>query len=393
MTQVNGRSDHLPSSRTDPTKPLPQDSAESPGSPPGQPRPARPAEEAAKAGSAPPLVLSQGSPGGSVELDAPGSSPGGTVDPVAPPLIPSPPPVAIDSIQPNTLLGAISCKPVQRLKEGGFGEVWQIEQPGGIPAAAKIIFKPLEDREAPGELTALELVKMLRHPFLLQTQSSHIVEDRLIIVMELADGSLRDRLEECHNAGLKGIPPEELVQYVLEAGEALDYLHEKEVHHRDVKPENILMIGGHAKLADFGLARHQAGSCESASAAGTQRYMAPEVWRGQLSRHSDQYSLALSYGELRLGHRLIQANCLYGMMQEHLNGMPDLDPLPPAEQQVLSKALAKEPSQRYPSCVGFAQALGLAVKANEERPVSAVRAHAADRLRRWLLNGLQVLLG
>src|SRR5439155_12305004 len=109
--------------------------------------------------------------------------------------------------------------------------------------------------EAKRELESLELVKKLRHPFLLQTQAFWQFEDRLTIVMELADGSLRDRLKECKAAGLPTIPDAELLSYFREAAEALDFLHRKRVLHRDIKPDNILMLSQHAKLADFGLAR------------------------------------------------------------------------------------------------------------------------------------------
>src|SRR5262249_46932508 len=103
---------------------------------------------------------------------------------------------------------------LKRIGSGGFGEVWQAEAPGGIPAAVKVIFRPLDHADAQSELKALELIKRLRHPGLLQTHAYWSLEDRLFIVMELADGSLRDRLKACKAAARAGVPGDELLAYL-----------------------------------------------------------------------------------------------------------------------------------------------------------------------------------
>jgi serine/threonine protein kinase len=244
-----------------------------------------------------------------------------------------------------------------RLIGRGFGEVWAGEGPGGIPVAVKILCRAMDREEAQRQLQALELTKRFRHPFLLQTYAFWIHEDRLCIAMELADRSLRDRFKECQLAGEPGIPAPELLVYFREAADALDYLHQQNVQHRDIKPDNILIFGSHAKLADFGLAKFQQGTMATASWSGTPAYMAPEMWRGQISRHTDQYCLAISYAELRIGRRPFSGQNWPELMQAHLQGAPDLNPLSEGEQQVLGRALAKEPEQRYPSCLKFMQEL------------------------------------
>ncbi len=251
---------------------------------------------------------------------------------------------------------------IERIGCGGFGEVWLAEAPGGIRVAVKIIYRPLSHEESQRELQALELIKQLRHPFLLQTQAYWSQEDRLLIVMELAEGSLRDRLNRCRQENQTGIPVAELVSYFREAAEALDYLHAKDVLHRDIKPENILLLERHAKVADFGLVRLQESQRSvSVSGSGTPAYMGPEVWRGKANKFSDQYSLACTYVEMRLGRRPFTSREMAEIMFDHLEHMPELEPLAGAEQQVLFQALHKDSNQRYASCTAFVQALEEAV--------------------------------
>jgi len=261
---------------------------------------------------------------------------------------------------------------IQRIGVGTFAEVYRGEAPGGIPVAIKRIFRPIDAEEAKRELQALELVKQLRHPFLLATQAYWVAESRLFIVMELADGNLRGLLDDHRRQGRNGLPVSELLGYMSQAAPAIDFLHSRNVLHRDIKPENILVLQGFAKISDFSLARGPVKEMEFSSGSGTPRYMAPEAWRRKGGPESDQYGLALCYAELRQGRFPFPGQALSEVIKDHLHNSPDLGDLAANERQVLHRALAKEPRQRFENCSAFVAALRNALIKDSVLPSTAL---------------------
>src|SRR5438093_13238610 len=138
-------------------------------------------------------------------------------------------------------------KLIERLGGGGFGEVWKCEAPGGLHKAIKFVFGDLgaagdDGHRAEQELKALSRVKTVRHPYILSLERFDIVDGQLLIVMELADRNLWDRFRECRALGLPGIPREELLRYMQEAGEALDLMNtEHQLQHLHIKPHNLFL--------------------------------------------------------------------------------------------------------------------------------------------------------
>jgi molecular chaperone DnaK len=254
---------------------------------------------------------------------------------------------------------------IQKLGHGGFGEVWRAEAPGGLQKAVKVVFGRAgapgggeSETQASRELKGLSRMKDIRHPFILTVERYEEVDGKLVIVMELADKDLSDRLVECQQGGLIGIPRDELLKYMEESAEALDLMNTKyEVQHLDIKPSNIFLVGGHVKVADFGLAKDLEGIRATVTGGMTPVYAAPETFNGWASRQTDQYSLAIVYQELLTGTRPFQGPSPPQYMLQHLTKEPDLGSFPLAERRVVRKALAKKPEERYENCSAFVKAL------------------------------------
>jgi serine/threonine protein kinase len=252
---------------------------------------------------------------------------------------------------------------IEPLGQGGFGEVWKCEAPGGVFKAIKFVSNGVGSAcPATQELEALQRVKTLRHPFILSLDRLEAADEQLLIIMELADNSLEDLYRSYRAAGHPGVPREELLSYLLEAAEALDWMNfEHGLQHLDVKPHNLFLVSNHVKVADFGLVSSlgEDGTTGEARRQGgvTPLYSAPELLRGSLSRHSDQYSLAVVYQQLLTGTLPFWHTDVYELMMQHLGAAPDLSALPEQDRPVIARALSKVPEQRYPSCLEFLQAL------------------------------------
>ena len=312
----------------------------------------------------------------------------------------------------------------KRLGRGSFGEVWKASGPGGTLAALKFI--ALGDNQALREFRAIQRIKQVRHVHLMPLigiwlidQHEQIMDEEflakwsnspppppppgpsdsrgtlqlppadqrrpveLIEAMPLGDQDLFGRLADCKSAGLEGIPPAELLGYLEDAAKAIDFLNSQRhdlgsgpvaIHHGDIKPQNIMLVGGSAQVCDFGLARLLGGAHATSTAlAGSPAYMAPESIRDkQPHRATDQYSLAITYAELRTGLLPFHTQSYMEILHAHLDGKLNLDLLPPAERAVLQRATALDPNDRYPTSLEMVHELQRAV-ATTPPPLAAAR--------------------
>jgi serine/threonine-protein kinase len=246
------------------------------------------------------------------------------------------------------------------LGHGSFGEVWEAEAEDGTSVALK--FLPAERQHAtPGELRCLQAVRQLLHPNLIRIHRVWCHLGYVVIAMERADGTLADVQATYRSSFGTAILPEHVCLLLSQAAAGLDFLNARRhliegqavaVQHCDVKPNNLMVFGDTVKLADFGLAALMTGPSMAHRPSGTPGYAAPEVFRGRLSRHSDQFALAVTYCELRSGGMPF-ASPPRTFRPDYFHPPPDLSALSPKERPIVARALAILPEERWPSCGAF----------------------------------------
>jgi serine/threonine-protein kinase len=222
-------------------------------------------------------------------------------------------------------------------------------------------------------LAEIKTTARLQHPHILPLHDSGAADGLLYYVMPFVAGeTLRDRLNR-----ERQLPIDDSVRLAREVADALAYAHGHGVVHRDVKPENILLQGGHALVADFGiaLAIHQAGGqrlTQTGLSLGTPQYMSPEQASGERSidARSDVYSLgAVLYemltGEPPFGGATVQAIVAKVLTERLASPRVVRDATPVSLELAVMKSLAKLPADRFQSAGQFADAIA--------RPTSQVR--------------------
>src|SRR5581483_1319432 len=141
---------------------------------------------------------------------------------------------------------------IEKIGTGGFGEVWKAEGPNSSQVAAKIIMQ-VSTKWSQHELESLAKLKELRHPYLQSMLEAWSDVDYVVIIAELFETTLFDRARQCVRDGLPGIPDMELIRYFTEVADALDYLNKANVMLEDIKPDDIHVVSGHARLSIYGL--------------------------------------------------------------------------------------------------------------------------------------------
>ncbi len=270
------------------------------------------------------------------------------------------------------------------LGRGGMGEVYRAHDTGRDRVVALKLLPPQLAGDA--DFTARfrresRLAARLRDPHVVPIHDFGEVDGRLFIDMRLVEGTdLAAVLAQRHR-----LDPAHAVHVVAQVAAALDAAHRDGLVHRDVKPSNVLVTGdAHVYLTDFGIAHSTEATAltGTGTALGTIHYMAPERFlQGRSDRRMDVYSLGCLLHEVLTGRRPFPGDEVAAQMYAHVNLPPPrpstiVPGLPPGLDDVVARAMAKDPAQRFDTAGALAAAARAAL-AGAAVP-SGVAAHGSS---------------
>ncbi len=285
---------------------------------------------------------------------------------------------------------------LERVSVGGMAEVFRAKEMPAAEAAPTLAVKRILPHLAEKDeflqmfVTEAETAIQLEHPNLVETHGFEAVQSSHVIVMEYLDGvdvkSVQHRLAKLR----RRMPLNQACHVALQAARGLAYVHDRGVTHCDVSPRNIrLTFDGQTKLIDFGVAKDR--DVEDSDqrrrqdgGRGTYAYMSPEqVERSApVGPHSDVYALGVCLWEMLTGRRYIEAETSVEMLEavadpEAVAPGTINDSVPEPLDDVVLRALAVDPLDRYPSATPFVEDLAGVVEQSLE-PYS--KHHLSDSL-------------
>ena len=233
----------------------------------------------------------------------------------------------------------------------------------------------------------MELTAQLQHPHILEVLTAGARNDLLYYVMPYVAGeSLRHRLER-----EGALPVADAVLVLREIADALAFAHAHGIVHRDVKPENILIQGGHAVIMDFGVARALLAArggrrlTDPGTTVGTVGYMAPEQAAGDrdIDARADVYALGVVGYEMLTGAPPFSGATLQALVAAHQTQLPVAPrdvraEIPPDVSAAVLMALAKDPAARFQTAADFRDALPGSAELLPRGRRSGLRALAAS---------------
>jgi hypothetical protein len=242
---------------------------------------------------------------------------------------------------------------VSPISSGAMGAVYRARDPDGREVAIKRL---LDLRQAARFDIEARLLSRLRHPRVVAVLEHFQDDSGKYLVMDLVAGE--DLGETLGRRGRPGLPVGEALSHARHVCEALHYVHEQGIIHRDVKPQNLILAEHGPVLVDFGIARELTDPGAGTRAIGTPLYMAPEVLVGEaVSPRSDVYSLAATIWALVTGRP---------PTYHDRRSLAQIAPgVSPEVERTLSHALEPRAERRIASVQALAAALGSRLGASD----------------------------
>jgi len=261
---------------------------------------------------------------------------------------------------------------VGKLGQGSVGVVYQGTDPYikrdvsiKIARPSRNVVGEKADRYRERFFLEAQSAGMLMHPNIIAVYDAGMYRDFCYITMEYVDGPTLEA--HCNRENL--LPVNKAVEIIFIACKALDYAHKMGVIHRDIKPSNIMLTqSGSVKIADFSIAQIKSEQTISEGIIGSPSYMSPEqVKEEPVEERSDIFSLGVVLYELLTGQQAFSGDNYFSIMYKITHEEPVsiriIRPeVPEILEKIVRKAMAKDPSDRYQTCMDFAYDLRVALR-------------------------------
>ncbi len=262
---------------------------------------------------------------------------------------------------------------IRELGHGGMGEVYLVRNVlSDRTEAMKVLLPSLAGRSefVARFMREIKVLASLEHPNIAALRTAFTADDQFVMIMEYVEGTtLAERLER------GPFSTDDALNYTGQVLSALSYAHAKHVIHRDIKPGNMMLTPqGVVKLMDFGLARSadEVGLTMTGMTLGSLDYASPEQVQSQpTDERSDLYSVGVSLYQMVTGQRMFSVTSSFSIMEAQIKQIPrpPIDVLPTVPQalnDVIMRAVSKDPAQRFQTADAFRETLSQLSTAPEQ---------------------------